>query len=1280
MTNAQDQVNILINYEDNISKVQQHIKELDTQIQAMQGNISKASTNQYNQQKGLIQAAQQKIRLLQTELTAETTKLSTLTKLRHDSFLSELKGTHQLQQAKTDSGKKYTEESKAFAKWGMDFNKQILNEELTSHKANVKAKADVTAKGLAAESKRKREEARTWKGAWFGSDSGSTFGHKFLTTAQYGIAGTAIFGVASAMGALSKTVVDADLNMRTMAAVLDLNTSSATLLSTEVRKLGETYGGTTTEIEQVALALGRAGVKTTDMVDATEVVLAMARLTGDTFEQSASAVISFQQVFGNTTSIQTLGDKLAYIANVSRLSTQDIGTFSNYALAAAKDVGLTEDAVGGLAAAFSNAGVNASTIGTQIRRFTTLLTDDSEAVSGFFKSIGVNQKNLLFDLQKGGETSNKAILNFVNTLTKVDKTKFTNLTGQMDILAANSLALMRNNSSNINKFIKELQSGVANQLENTKVILASYIVTFESMWNTLTNQVVKAGLSMGGTVSKSIMGLQLLKASTDKAFGSGSKEAVVLEQQAIAMRKLNDETAELEANRKSIGEDDYLSKNLDIQTRYNKLYKESSDNAIAGIEVEKMRIKLLTDSVKKGEEQTQNSLNFGGLSAVQLERDKKDKQEAEARLKVYNALANVRSKELTNQEKVEQKLQQITKLTDKYNAASVSGDKNQQKAITDELHKLRGEKKIIQDATKENAASVVASANIDSEVVLKIFKLQVASGRAYDESLGLLNSTLDSSTSKSSALILNQLEELKAFPSAYNSIKTAIGADNNGIIKDSTKTATALLNLKKSLAPKKEGEVQTSTVTKQINLIDALLKTNEDIAKVEGQRLDINNTIESKQSSINSKATASTERAQRKAETEAEKLRKYDETKAQHLTSIAELEAQLNQEGEITLSKAESTYRLDTQLLGLAYERYAVAKGTTGEKAAEVTYLEAHTKYLKSSVVMVTKQVELEEKRKSLSIELTSSLSQAIEGEQVRLGIIEKSTDSEYEKLRVKIEQGIVDRTLVGNELVQAQRRLAELQVLQSKKKDVHTLAMEYQRELQDQETMGYMAAKAGLASLESGMMNFFDVTSDGWLDWHSLASSVLTDIYKQLLQQLVIKQLVSGIAGGISSGFGNVGTAMTYGTNIGSQQTAMLAAQDMDFATGGMIPTKGYAKGGVLSGGSGIRDDIYLGNVSGTQVFAMGGEFITRKDSVNAETKGTLDYINKTGTTPTQGSQVNVPVSINIENQTGQAISADMMSAITKQNQAGDYEKVINIILKASQTDPRMRSMLKGR
>lgn len=297
----------------------------------------------------------------------------------------------------------------------------------------------------------------------------------------------AIGAVTTASVAMTKNFLEADLTMRTMGAVLDLNINQAQKLSAEIRNLGGTYGGALKDIDNVALSLGRAGIATKDIIPATEIVLKMARLTGDTFEQSASAIISFQQVFGNTTPIEELGNKLAYIANVSRLSTQDIGTFANYALAAAQATGLTEDAVGGMAAAFSNAGVNASTIGTQIRTFSGILTEQTNDVKQLFNGIGVSQELLASKIRQGGKVSNDALLEFVGVLKSVDDAKFNKLTGSMDKLTANVLNLLRNNKDNLNTFVTDLQNGAENALSKVDLILGSHIVTWQSMWNGFLN-------------------------------------------------------------------------------------------------------------------------------------------------------------------------------------------------------------------------------------------------------------------------------------------------------------------------------------------------------------------------------------------------------------------------------------------------------------------------------------------------------------------------------------------------------------------------------------------------------------------------------------------------------------------------------------------------------------------------------------------------------------------------------------------------------------------------
>lgn len=1134
----------------------------------------------------------------------ETEKLRAFSNsLQKEHLAAELISHKQAYNARLLEEKKFNEESRAFAKWGAEFNKQQLADELAMYKNNQRVKATMAKEAAKKAASDKKAEDRTWKGAWFGSDSGTTFGHKFLTTSQYAAAGAGIFAVASAFTALGTAALEADLNMRTMAAVLKLNLSDATALDKAVRNLGETYGGTTSEIEQVAIALGRAGIKTKDITDATEVVLAMARLTGDTFEQSSNAIISFQQVFGNTTSIQALGDKLAYVANVSRLTTHDIGTFSNYALAAAKDVGLTEDAVGGLAAAFSNAGVNASTIGTQIRRFTTLLTDNSEAVTNFFRSLGVNQDNLLANLQKGGKESNAAILEFVDTLKKVDKATFTNLTGQMDILAANSLQLMRNNSDNIRTFVTDLQTGMVGQLDSTKVILDSYTVTFETMWNKMKN-IAANGLADMNEEATRLAGIWNLVA--------GEKEKASLNFLAV---------------------------------------EEQNDAKALAIHRENFNKKLITE--EKYAEYEQH------FAAKSVERDRKVTE-----LMSKNALTVVR----TNQEKVASfetlRAAQLDVLLNENSTKNQIDIANKQyKHYTKQIEELTEAKQ------KEIVTSkVMASALSPKEALATVNLLLDANKNASKEEEIFRQKTAEAMKDNVS-LMVKQTEGLSKYGNSYKELQ-------NYITNDPIDTQAAL-NRRFDESVKKQREALSAGLSTEA--YDAELNVIKDIMSINSKNIE----LKKEEVSLDVKKASMAKQSAQDTSTAENKRQKALEIQ-QSITTEAAKHAQYEQDYADNMldsyTRAEQKYRLQVSTTALAYDNYLTAKGTTFEAEKYNTYMLELTK-LYSTQDKYLREIETkEEKRKSFNMEIQSAMQMATEQEQVRLGIIEKATDSESEKLRLKIEQARLDGLINDTEKNRLLDQLGQLDTLQNRKKDIHTLSMEYQRQINEQETLGYTVAKSAMTELENGMMEFFDVTSEGWLDWHSLASSVLKDIYKQLLQQLVIKQLVSGIAGGITSAFGNVSTAMTYGTNIGSEQTAMLAAQDMGFATGGIIPAKGYATGGVLSGGTGIRDDIYLGNVQGTQMFAMGGEFITQKSSVNADTRGTLEYINKTGAVPTQGTAVNVPVKVNIENHTGQTMSADMIETLTKPNEKGEYEKVVNIVLRASKEDPRIRAMLKGR
>ena len=228
-------------------------------------------------------------------------------------------------------------------------------------------------------------------------------------------------------------------SLHVLQAALDTTTEKGVALGLELVGLSTRLGGTNAEIQDIAMELGRAGVAMENVTSATEVVMRMARLTGDTFQTSTKAIVAYQTVFGNTYSIEQLGDKLATVANASRLTTHDIGTFSNYALASSQTVGLSIDALGALAAAFSNAGVNASTSGTSVRRFGTMLVSTDKEVTAFFDSLGVNQANMLLDLNSGVQKSNETMSAFLRQLGQTSDQEFQKMISGMDILAANTL-------------------------------------------------------------------------------------------------------------------------------------------------------------------------------------------------------------------------------------------------------------------------------------------------------------------------------------------------------------------------------------------------------------------------------------------------------------------------------------------------------------------------------------------------------------------------------------------------------------------------------------------------------------------------------------------------------------------------------------------------------------------------------------------------------------------------------------------------------------------------
>jgi hypothetical protein len=109
------------------------------------------------------------------------------------------------------------------------------------------------------------------------------------------------------------------------------------------------------------------------------------------------------------------------------------------------------------------------------------------------------------------------------------------------------------------------------------------------------------------------------------------------------------------------------------------------------------------------------------------------------------------------------------------------------------------------------------------------------------------------------------------------------------------------------------------------------------------------------------------------------------------------------------------------------------------------------------------------------------------------------------------------------------------------------------------------------LRGVEDGLFNMISGSQSAAQAFSAMVTSILADIAKLLIRQSIVAPLVQMLSAGISYGVGNIATANTYGTNIGSQQTNMLAAQNAGMR----------AFGGQVSAGS-----AYLVGERGTETF----------------------------------------------------------------------------------------------
>lgn len=285
-----------------------------------------------------------------------------------------------------------------------------------SAEQELKASANRVASDQA---KAAKEAERAWSKTFMGAiEGGTTFGHKLATTFQYATAGMAYYGLASGLAAMTQAFLDADKAMHMFRGVLELTDSEAQKLQGTVFSIGTTYGGQLKDLNEAALALGRAGIATSELGTALKSVSQLSLVSGESLGVVTDVMVSWSTLYPGK-KIGDLGDIIVKVANESKASVADFNTMSTYILTAGQQAGLTAEAVASLAGAFKQIGKGSSTSGTEIRRFFQQLESGSDDVRKAYNNLNINMDQLRENLMQGGDIADATMVQLFEKLRDV---------------------------------------------------------------------------------------------------------------------------------------------------------------------------------------------------------------------------------------------------------------------------------------------------------------------------------------------------------------------------------------------------------------------------------------------------------------------------------------------------------------------------------------------------------------------------------------------------------------------------------------------------------------------------------------------------------------------------------------------------------------------------------------------------------------------------------------------------------------------------------------------
>lgn len=184
--------------------------------------------------------------------------------------------------------------------------------------------------------------------------------------------------VAKSLQYISTEAIQFESNLTKIAVITDTGKASLASLEETVRSLALSTNQSQNEIAKTALEMAKMGFSGNQLEEALGGVVKLSRALDENLVKTGETVVSVLNAYGLAGSdANKITDELAYTVKASALNIESFGTAFAYVGGTAKAAGVSLTELQGAMDVLSNAGIKASTIGTQLRRIIADLADPS---------------------------------------------------------------------------------------------------------------------------------------------------------------------------------------------------------------------------------------------------------------------------------------------------------------------------------------------------------------------------------------------------------------------------------------------------------------------------------------------------------------------------------------------------------------------------------------------------------------------------------------------------------------------------------------------------------------------------------------------------------------------------------------------------------------------------------------------------------------------------------------------------------------------------------------